>query len=126
MAVKKLPYKNLAGVTTCPGGWLVLPARMAGVTVAAEDAFVVNLGAEIPIGGPWLLRGGLVWDGAPEKEEYRTLVDHGFQVAVGNIRKCFLFHGCFFMGIPSSAGTTVCCCGISGDCCKGSDCDDFE
>jgi predicted RNase H-like nuclease len=41
MVVKKLPYKNLAGVTTCPGGWLVLPARMAGVTVACEEAFVV-------------------------------------------------------------------------------------
>ncbi len=24
MVAKKLPYKNLAGVTTCPGGWLVL------------------------------------------------------------------------------------------------------
>ena len=42
MAVKKLPYKNLGGITTCPGGWLVLPARMAGVTVAAEEAFVVQ------------------------------------------------------------------------------------
>ena len=42
MVVKKLPYKNLAGITTCPGGWLVLPARMAGVTVAAEEAFVVK------------------------------------------------------------------------------------
>jgi predicted RNase H-like nuclease len=40
--VKKLPYKNLAGVVPCPGGWLVLPARMAGITVAAEDAFVVK------------------------------------------------------------------------------------
>lgn len=41
MVAKKLPYKNIAGVTTCPGGWLVLPARLAGVTVAAEEAFVV-------------------------------------------------------------------------------------
>ena len=41
MAVKKLPYKNLAGVVPCPGGWLILPARMAGITVAAEEAFVV-------------------------------------------------------------------------------------
>jgi predicted RNase H-like nuclease len=40
MVVRKLPYKNLAGVTPCPGGWLVLPARLAGVTVSAEDAFV--------------------------------------------------------------------------------------
>ena len=36
MAVKPLPYKNIAGVTPCPGGWLVLPARMAGITVAAS------------------------------------------------------------------------------------------
>ena len=42
MAVKKLPYKNIAGITQCPGGWLVLPGRLAGVTVAAEDAFVVK------------------------------------------------------------------------------------
>ena len=41
MAVKKLPYKNLAGVLPCPGGWLVLPGRMAGITVTAEEAFVV-------------------------------------------------------------------------------------
>jgi predicted RNase H-like nuclease len=42
MVVKALPYKNLAGVTTCPGGWLVLPARLAGITVSCEDAFVVK------------------------------------------------------------------------------------
>ncbi len=42
MAVKKLPYKNLAGVTPCPAGWLVLPGRMAGITVTAEDAFIVK------------------------------------------------------------------------------------
>ena len=42
MAVKALPYKNLAGVVPCPGGWLVLPGRMAGITVTAEDAFVVK------------------------------------------------------------------------------------
>jgi predicted RNase H-like nuclease len=41
MVVKKNPYKNLAGVTPCPGGWLVLPARLAGITVAAEEAFVL-------------------------------------------------------------------------------------
>ncbi len=42
MPVKELPYKNLAGVVMVPGGWLVLPARMAGITVAAEEAFVVK------------------------------------------------------------------------------------
>jgi predicted RNase H-like nuclease len=41
MVVKKPPYKNIAGVTPCPGGWLVLPARLAGITVAAEEAFVL-------------------------------------------------------------------------------------
>jgi predicted RNase H-like nuclease len=35
------PYKDIAGVTPCPGGWLVLPARLSGVTVAAEEAFVL-------------------------------------------------------------------------------------
>src|SRR5262245_21314944 len=41
MPVKALPYKSIAGVTPCPGGWLVLPARLAGVTVVAEEAFVL-------------------------------------------------------------------------------------
>ncbi len=41
MVAKKSPYKNIAGVTPCPGGWLVLPARLAGITVAAEEAFVL-------------------------------------------------------------------------------------
>ncbi|MFN8024142.1 MAG: DUF429 domain-containing protein [Acidimicrobiales bacterium] len=36
----KLPYKLLAGVVPCPGGWLILPARLAGVTVIVEDAEV--------------------------------------------------------------------------------------
>ena len=42
MVVKKLPYKNIAGVAPCPGGWLVLPARLAGITVAAEEVFVLK------------------------------------------------------------------------------------
>jgi predicted RNase H-like nuclease len=41
MVAKKPPYKNIAGVTPFPGGWLVLPARLAGITVAAEEAFVL-------------------------------------------------------------------------------------
>ena len=41
MVAKKAPYKNIAGVTPCPGGWLVLPARLSGITVAAEEAFVL-------------------------------------------------------------------------------------
>lgn len=42
MAVRDLPYKNIAGLTPCPGGWLVLPARLAGVTLSCEGAFVVE------------------------------------------------------------------------------------
>lgn len=45
MAVAKghqVNYKNIGGVTPCPAGWLVLPGRMSGVTVVAEDAFVVR------------------------------------------------------------------------------------
>jgi predicted RNase H-like nuclease len=47
MVAKKAPFKNLAGVTPCPGGWLVLPARLAGITVVAEEAFVVPKLAEV-------------------------------------------------------------------------------
>ena len=42
MVPKQAPYKNIAGVTPCPGGWLVLPARLSGITVAAEEAFVLS------------------------------------------------------------------------------------
>jgi predicted RNase H-like nuclease len=35
------PFKAIAGVTPCPGGWLVLPARLAGVTTVAEETFVL-------------------------------------------------------------------------------------
>ena len=38
----KNPFKSIGGVTPCPGGWLVLPARLAGVTVVAEETFVVR------------------------------------------------------------------------------------
>jgi predicted RNase H-like nuclease len=41
VVAQKSPFKNIAGVTPCPGGWLVLPARLAGITVAAEEAFVL-------------------------------------------------------------------------------------
>ena len=42
MTMQALPYKMLGGVTPCPGGWLILPARLAGVTVIVEDAMVVK------------------------------------------------------------------------------------
>jgi predicted RNase H-like nuclease len=41
MVVHRLPYKTIAGIVPCPGGWLIQPARLAGVTVNAEDAEVV-------------------------------------------------------------------------------------
>jgi predicted RNase H-like nuclease len=47
MAARKLPYKNLAGITPCPAGWLVLPARMAGITVTCEEAFVLKRLADV-------------------------------------------------------------------------------
>lgn len=37
MAASKLPYKMLGGIVPCPGGWLIVPARLAGVTIVAED-----------------------------------------------------------------------------------------
>jgi predicted RNase H-like nuclease len=40
--MKQLPYKWIAGVTPCPGGWLIVPARLAGVTVVVEDALVLH------------------------------------------------------------------------------------
>ncbi len=36
------PFKSIGGVTPCPGGWLVVPARLAGVTTVAEEAFVLG------------------------------------------------------------------------------------
>ncbi|HEY5663047.1 MAG TPA: DUF429 domain-containing protein [Ilumatobacter sp.] len=36
------PFQSIGGVTPCPAGWLVLPARLAGVTVVAEEAFVLR------------------------------------------------------------------------------------
>jgi len=44
---RSLPYKTIAGVTPCPGGWLVFSARLAGVTVVAEDPFVLRTLAEV-------------------------------------------------------------------------------
>lgn len=47
MALKAPPYKFIAGVAMCPGGWLVLPARLSGVTVVGEDAFVEKALADV-------------------------------------------------------------------------------
>lgn len=45
--LKQLPYKWLGGITPCPKGWLVVPARLAGVTVVVEDPFVLSTLMEV-------------------------------------------------------------------------------
>lgn len=45
--MKQLPYKWLAGITPCPGGWLVVPARLAGITVVVDDALVLRTLMEV-------------------------------------------------------------------------------
>ncbi len=42
MVAKQLPYKWLAGIVPCPKGWLIIPARLAGVTVVVEEPSVVR------------------------------------------------------------------------------------
>jgi predicted RNase H-like nuclease len=42
MVAARLPYKTLGGIVPCPGGWLIVPARLAGVTVNAEEPEVVR------------------------------------------------------------------------------------
>ena len=42
MAASKLPYKMLGGIVPCPGGWLIVPARLAGVTIVGEEPMVVK------------------------------------------------------------------------------------
>lgn len=41
MTATRLPFKVLGGIVPCPGGWLIVPARLAGVTVVADDPEVV-------------------------------------------------------------------------------------
>ena len=41
MVAQKAPYKMLGGIVPCPGGWLIVPARLAGVTIVAEEPIVV-------------------------------------------------------------------------------------
>ena len=47
MVAKGLPYKMLGAVVPCPAGWLILPARLAGVTVIAEETMVVKTLIEV-------------------------------------------------------------------------------
>ena len=47
MAAPARPYKVLGGIVPCPGGWLIVPARLAGVTVVADDAETVATLADV-------------------------------------------------------------------------------
>ncbi len=47
MVASKLPYKTLGGIVPCPGGWCIVPARLAGVTVVAEDPLVFKTLLEV-------------------------------------------------------------------------------
>ncbi len=42
MVAAKLPYKIIGGIVPCPGGWLIVPARLAGVTVNVDEPEVVR------------------------------------------------------------------------------------
>lgn len=42
-----LPYKLVAGITPCPGGWLVASAKVQAVTIAPEDPRVFGKFAEV-------------------------------------------------------------------------------
>jgi len=44
---RETAFKTIGGVTPCPGGWLVLPGRIAGVTVVAEEMFVLPTLGEV-------------------------------------------------------------------------------
>lgn len=47
MSTPQTPYRTLAGVVPCPGGWLIAPARLAGVTLVGEDPVVVSTLVEV-------------------------------------------------------------------------------
>jgi predicted RNase H-like nuclease len=43
----ELPYKLIAGVVPCPGGWLVASARLQGITAFPQEAFVLPAFADV-------------------------------------------------------------------------------
>ena len=43
----QLPYTPIAGVVPCPGGWLVQPGRLLGVTIAPDEPHVLATLAEV-------------------------------------------------------------------------------
>src|SRR5580658_3426750 len=38
----QLPYRPIAGVVPCPGGWLVAGAKLQGITLSAEEPMVIR------------------------------------------------------------------------------------
>jgi len=42
MAAPRLQYKWIAGIVTCPKGWLLVPARVVNATVIIEDPMVLQ------------------------------------------------------------------------------------
>ena len=42
----KLPYKMLGGVVPCPGGWLILPARLAAGGIAMGQDRIAEIDGE--------------------------------------------------------------------------------
>lgn len=45
--LRSLPYKVLAGVEPCQGGWLVAPGNLHGITLAPRPAFVLPTLVEV-------------------------------------------------------------------------------
>src|SRR5947209_9052173 len=43
----QLPYRVLAGVVPCPGGWLVAPGKLVGIEVYPDEPVVVDTFREI-------------------------------------------------------------------------------
>ncbi|MEZ5217465.1 MAG: DUF429 domain-containing protein [Ilumatobacteraceae bacterium] len=39
---RKLPYTTIGSAVPCPGGWLVMPGRLLGATVLAEEPIVIK------------------------------------------------------------------------------------
>ena len=69
-----VPYRPLAGVEPCPGGWLVVPGKLQGVSLFPEPPQVITI--EEPERGlhPYLM-GKLV-------DLLRVVVPHGYFVLI--------------------------------------------
>jgi predicted RNase H-like nuclease len=92
---KQLPYTMIGSTVMCPAGWLVIAARIVGVTVVVEDpvtfptfgdvldyrpAFtVIALGA--PVGFPDIPTGGY----RPAEKEARTRLPFNLRVTIPRV-----------------------------------------